>query len=104
MTKMYQAIAVSLALVSGAAVTGQQATPQQHARAGWEAIQAGRAEEASAAFELALRGAPREPTVLFGAGVAAHLRGQSDNARRFLMDALKYDPALTDASVLLGEV
>lgn len=41
---------------------------------------------------------------LLGAGVAARLLGRNDDARRFLVDALKLDPALTPASLLLGSV
>jgi hypothetical protein len=36
--------------------------------------------------------------------VAAHLQGHEDDARRLLVDALKIDPALTAASLLLGAV
>ena len=36
--------------------------------------------------------------------MAAHLQGREDEARRFLVDALKIDPALTAASLLLGNV
>jgi tetratricopeptide (TPR) repeat protein len=82
----------------------QQRSPAQHARAGWEAIDAGDAQQAQGHFAEALRGAPTEPTVLLGAGLAAHLLGQADNARRFLVDALKYQPSLTAAALLLGEV
>ena len=42
--------------------------------------------------------------LLLGAGVAAHLQAREDDARRFLLDALKVDPALTPASLLLGTV
>jgi tetratricopeptide (TPR) repeat protein len=82
----------------------QRRTAPQLARAGWEALNAGRAQEAAAAFEEALREAPREPTVLLGAGAAAHQLGQPDAARRYLGEALKNDPALTAASLLLGEL
>jgi tetratricopeptide (TPR) repeat protein len=41
--------------------------------------------------------------VLLGAGVAAHLLGQTDAARRYLTEALKNEPGLTAASLLLGD-
>lgn len=91
MRKMYQMLAAALALTLAAAP--QQPTPVQHARAGWEALNAGRAREAAAAFDDALKGVPQEPSVLLGAGLAAHLLGQSDTARRHLVDALKIAPA-----------
>jgi tetratricopeptide (TPR) repeat protein len=91
-------------LHGGNLLAGQQLQPAQHARAGWQAIEAGDAAKAQSHFVEALRGAPAEPTLLLGAGLAAHLLGQADNARRSLVDALKYQPSLTPASLLLGEV
>lgn len=73
-------------------------------RAGWAALNAGRAEQAAAAFEEALKKRPTDATLLLGAGVAAHLRGRADEARRALADALRIDPSLTSASLLLGEI
>jgi tetratricopeptide (TPR) repeat protein len=91
-------------LIGGGQLAGQPRQPAQHARAGWQAIDAGDAQKAQLHFAEALRGAATEPTVLLGAGLAAHLLGQADNSRRFLVDALKYQPSLTAASLLLGEV
>lgn len=73
-------------------------------RVGWAAINAGHAAEAAAAFDEALRKSPTNPSLLLGAGVAAHLRGRPDDARRWLGDALRQDPTLTSASLLLGEI
>lgn len=96
---------IFLTVVLAAALAGSQArTVQELARAGWDAIGAGRASEAAAAFEAALRQRPQEPQLLVGAGVAANMLGRTDEARRFLVDALRRDPALTPASLLLGEV
>jgi tetratricopeptide (TPR) repeat protein len=96
---------VLVVLLSGTGLpAGQPLQPAQHARAGWQAIDAGDAQKAQLHFADALRGAPTEPTVLLGAGLAAHLLGQADDARRSLVDALKYQPSLTAASLLLGEV
>lgn len=105
MEKMYQLGVLVLVLVASAAgLVGQRLTPAQHARAGWDALDAGRVKEAAASFDEALKGASQEPTVLLGAGVAAHRLGQSDSARRYLLDTLRTAPAMTVASVLLGEV
>jgi hypothetical protein len=95
------ALAVCLAL---AGAPTQYRTASQIAQAGWNHLNAGRAQEALAAFDEALRGAPREPTILLGAGVASHLLGDADGSRRYLVEALRHDPALTSASVLLGDV
>jgi len=104
MRKMYQLIVLLLVMALAAAPAAQRGTPVEHARAGWDALNAGKAQEAANAFDEALKGAPREPSVLLGAGVSAHLLGQSDAARRFLVEALKHAPALTAASLLLGDV
>ena len=103
MMPMLQSLAASLVLAAALASSGQRPAPPQE-RAGWAALNAGKPAEAAAAFEEALRRQPREATLLLGAGLAAHLLGQADQARRYLVDALKYDPALTPASLLLGEV
>lgn len=73
-------------------------------RQAWDALNAGRMREAAAAFEDLLRVHPTDPGVLLGAGVAAHQLGDRDAARRHLVDALKHDPTLTPASLLLGDV
>jgi len=91
-------------LALSTAVTAQPKAAAQLSREGWEALNAGRTQEAAAAFNQALKSAPNQPTLLLGAGVAAHLQGREDEARRFLVDALKIDPALTPASLLLGAV
>ncbi len=72
---------------------------------GWDALNAGRIQEAAAAFDEALRTRARSrPSTLLGAGVAARLQGRNDDARRLLVDALKIEPSLTSASLLLGSV
>lgn len=47
---------------------------------------------------------PREAVALVQSAVAALEAGQSEVARRHLVDALKKEPSLTPASVLLGEL
>ena len=91
-------------LALSASLLAQPKSPAQLSREGWEQLSAGRAQDAAAAFDEALRTAPNQPTLLLGAGAAAHLQGREDEARRFLVDALKIDPALTPASLLLGAV
>lgn len=93
-------VAVALSLV----VTGQQRSPAQLSKAGWDALNAGRIQEAVSAFDEALRSGPQTAPTLLGAGLAARLQGRTDDVRRFLVDALKIDPSLTPASLLLGNV
>jgi hypothetical protein len=82
----------------------QQPSAAQLARTGWEGINTGRLPEAAAAFDQALKLTPQDPLLLVGAAVVSQLQSRTDDARRNLVDALKIDPALTPASLLLGEV
>jgi tetratricopeptide (TPR) repeat protein len=89
--------------LAAALVPGQQPSAQL-SRAGWEALNSGRLRDAAAVFDQALKVAPQQPQLLLGAGVTAHLQGREEDARRFLLDALKIEPSLTAASLLLGNV
>ena len=91
----------ALALTAGG---GQQRSGAQLAKAGWEALNAGRIQEAAAAFDEAMRTGPQTPSTLLGAGLVARLQGRTDDVRRLLVDALKIEPSLTPASLLLGSV
>ena len=71
-------------------------------RAGWQAIEGGRAQDAAGLFEKAIAIDPRSATYRLGAGLAAHLLGQPAVARTELEQALQLDPGLTPASLLLG--
>jgi hypothetical protein len=99
-------VALSVALLSSATTaTGpQQRSPAQLSKSGWEALNAGRIQEASALFEEALRDGPQTASTLLGAGLVARLQGRNDDVRRLLVDALKIEPSLTAASLLLGSV
>lgn len=95
-----------MALLGADAVHGQAGRPAPGvaARPAWEALNAGRMREAAAAFDELLRQFPTDPQVLLGAGLAAHQLGDRDAARRHLVEALRQDPSLTPASLLLGDV
>lgn len=72
--------------------------------AGWRALRAGAAEEATTDFAQALRLNGAAPLALLGAGTAAQMRAKADEARLYLTRALREDPSLTAASLLLGEI
>lgn len=72
--------------------------------AGWRALRAGAVDEASANFAQALRQNGSDPLALLGAGSAANLRARADEARLHLTRALREQPSLTAASLLLGEI
>lgn len=81
-----------------------QSTVAQLADAGWRAIDTGDADRAAASFAQALTMRPRDAVLNLGAGVAAHLQGRDRDASVFLQKAVQFDPALTHASTLLGEL
>jgi len=74
------------------------------ARLGWRAIEAGRTADAFGHFDAALVRDPDVATYQFGAGLAAYLLGRPEVARGRLEEALRLEPGLTAASVLLGEI
>ncbi len=74
------------------------------ARAGWDAIRAGKVQDAARAFDEAIAANPQEATFHLGTGLAAHLQGQEAQAREALQRSLRLNPRLTAASLLLGEI
>ena len=72
--------------------------------AGFQALRAGATEEAANDFSQALRIDAANALALLGAGAAANMRGRADEARQHLAAALKVQPGLTAAALLLGEI
>ena len=95
-------IVSNLALIGASA--GQQRSAAQLSKAAWDSLNAGRIQEAAAAFDEAMRTGPQTASTLLGAGLVARLQGRTDDVRRLLVDALKIEPSLTSASLLLGSV
>jgi hypothetical protein len=91
-------------LLLGFQPPAQPSTADGWVAAGWRALRAGAAEEASADFAQALRLNGAHPLALLGAGAAANARGRADEARLQLTRALREQPSLTAASLLLGEI
>src|SRR5687768_14967615 len=98
-------VVVMVAAVLGLATPGAQSTSQgELTRAGWDALNAGRSQDASATFAEALKAGPPTPPLMLGAALAAHLQTRYEDARQHLVAALGLDPSLLPASILLGEV
>jgi len=72
--------------------------------AGWKSLQSGDGARAGRLFAEALAIEPNDPVLLFGAGAAAHVQGRSKEAVGRLERALEFNPKLTGASLLLGEI
>src|SRR5881392_920504 len=94
---------LAIFFVTGFTANGQPAGSRA-AETGWNALEEGDGEKAAFAFNQALAEHPREPSLLLGAGAAAHLTGRDATASEFLRKALQIEPRLTPASVLLGQI
>ena len=96
---------VFLWAISGAADQGlAESSGAALGRQGWEAIQAGRIQEAADFFHEAIELNPQDATLFLGAGLAAHLQGQEKESQTALQQALRLNPRLTAAALLLGEL
>ncbi len=94
-------IAAILVGVSGAA---RAQTSNDAIDAGFAALERQDGEKASAIFKDALTRRPHDAVLLYGAGVAAHLLGRERDAIDFLQQAVKAEPRLIQAEVLLGQI
>src|SRR2546421_5051787 len=96
---------VLLCVISGAADRGlAESSGAAQGRLGWEAIRAGHITEASRLFHDAIAENAQDATLFLGAGLAAHLQGQEMEARTALEAAVRLNPKLTAASLLLGDI
>jgi len=96
---------VLLCVLSGAADRGlAESSGAALGRQGWEAIRTGQIKEASRLFHDAIAENDHDATLFLGAGLAAHLQGQEIEARSALQAAVRLNPKLTAASLLLGDI
>jgi tetratricopeptide (TPR) repeat protein len=73
-------------------------------RGAWDALAAGRAGDAAAAFRDALAADPKNARLHLGSAIAASQERRDDDARRACERALELDPALHRARALLGQL
>src|SRR3989475_7573975 len=96
---------VLFCVISGAADRGlAESSGAALGRQGWEAIRAGQITEASRLFHDAIAENAHDATLFLGAGLAAHLQGQEREARTALEAAVRLNPKLTAAALLLGDI
>src|SRR2546427_2026665 len=96
---------VLLWVISGAVAQGlAESSGAVLGRQGWEAIRAGQITEASRLFHDAIAENAQDATLFLGAGLAAHLQGHESEARTALEAAVRLNPKLTAASLLLGDI
>ena len=96
------AVLLSLTLLSEQGLAEPPGVARE--RAAWAAIRNGKLEEASRLFTEAIAARPDDAALRLGAGLAEHLQGREGQARKVLEDALRLDPKLTAASLLLGDI
>jgi tetratricopeptide (TPR) repeat protein len=94
---------VALLTVGPAATVSAQPTSETVEK-GFQALQKGDTDRAASIFHEALTRRPRDPQLLFGAGVVAKLQGQEQDAIALLKQALQIEPRLAEAAAILGEL
>jgi tetratricopeptide (TPR) repeat protein len=97
------ALVACLTLGPAATVHGQPATSEAIEK-GFQALQDGDTDRADSIFRAARTRHPRDPLLLFGAGVVAKLQGQDRDAIALLKQALQIEPQLAEAAAMLGEL
>ena len=97
------AVAVLLISWSTTSVSAQRATSEALDK-GFQALQSGDPARAGSIFREALTRHPADPQLLLGAGVAASLQGQDQEAIALLKQALQIEPQLLQAAAILGEL
>ena len=98
-------LAVGLVLACTSPSTAQRVTkdPQTLAKDGATALNERRFDDALAAFTAAAAQLPNDGNMALGAGLAAFMLGRAGDAETWLVRALKLQPNLTQASIVLGE-
>lgn len=100
--------AVAVLLAAPSIVTAQSISvvvPATGAvRDAWQALEEGRLRDADAGFARALATSPDDTAALVGAGMVARRLGKTGRAREVLRHALRVDPALASATMLLGPI
>jgi tetratricopeptide (TPR) repeat protein len=95
---------VAFLAVGPAATVGAQPATSEALEKGFQALQNGDTDRADSIFREALARHPRDPRLLFGAGVVAKLQGQEQDAIALLKQALQIEPRLAQAAAILGEL
>lgn len=94
--------ALSVAAPASAQSVAVVVPPTREAREAWQALEEARYRDAETAFGRALAARPDDPSLLVGSAIVARRLGRTVEAREALARALRFDPALTPASQLLG--
>lgn len=93
-----------VAVLAGQTTSAQAPDAIKLAEAGTRALEDRRYADALSSFRAAAALAPKDASIAFGAGLSAYMLRQNVEAERQLQRALQLNPALKDASILLGEL
>jgi tetratricopeptide (TPR) repeat protein len=97
-------VLVALLTVGPATSLCAQPAMSEAVEKGFQALQNGDTDTAASIFGEALTRRPKDPLVLFGAGVVAKVQGQDEHAIALLKQALQIEPRLAAAALILGEI
>ena len=99
-------VAVLLVLACATPSVAQRGAkdPQTLAKEGAAALNERRFDDALTAFTAAAAQLPNDANVALGAGFAAFMLGRNGDAETWLVRALKLQPKLAQASIVLGEL
>jgi tetratricopeptide (TPR) repeat protein len=105
-TTLRNVVAVALVLACVAPAMAQRGVPdpQALAKQGAAALDERRFADALTAFTAAAAQLPNDGNLAFGAGLAAFMLGRSADAETWFVRAVKLQPDLTQASIVLGEL
>jgi tetratricopeptide (TPR) repeat protein len=95
---------VAFLTLGAAATASAQSATSEAVEKGFQALQNGDTDKAASIFRDALTRRPSDPHLLLGAGVAAKLQGQEQDAVALLKKALQIEPRLAEAAAILGEI
>jgi tetratricopeptide (TPR) repeat protein len=98
------ALALIVACPSPASAQATAAEAVKLAEAGAKALEERRFVDALSSFTAAAKLAPGSGSIALGVGLSAYMLGRNAVAEQELLRALKLDPSLTDASIVLGEL
>ena len=96
-------LVLGLSLVATSSAQAQSTVVELN-DAGWKLVQQRDGARATRIFAEALSLEPDNPILLFGAGSAAYVDRRMKDASAHLQRALNFNPRLTPASLLLGEI
>jgi len=102
--RLHRLSATAVVILLACALSAAAQDSRDAVEKAFQALQRGDTEKAGALFEDGLTRHPRDPQLLLGAGLVAHVQGQDEKAVKLLKQALQIEPRLSPAAAILGEL